>query len=348
MNFSLINDKLMSFFQIDKRQDLDVILEKLGCGFLSEKKDHQSIANRIICEKYTQMYFRECNSLFQNMKDANIIFVVLKGAVLSSQIYHQINVKIPRDMDIFVSINDVDLLKSIMLKNGFIQGRILDGKLIPFDRTQQIFYSRDTHQQAPWIKVTRDEVCPYICIDINTSLLWGEAEEKNDLSDILTLDSIEPYKVCGVELYKFKKEYEFIALCLHHYKDFNSIYLLHSQGIKLKHFIDIYLYVNELSLDPQAVLKICKEYHLKKYIYYCVVAANSIFNDTKLSAFQSLFYEEKYDNVLNEYGLTDTESYMWDITLKDRIQYGNLREYFNKKLAASEKNKINTNEFYLH
>ena len=79
-----------------------------------------------------------------------------------------------------------------------------------------------------------------------------------------------------------------------------------------------------------------------------MVAANSIFNDTKLSAFQSLFYEEKYDNVLNEYGLTDTESYMWDITLKDRIQYGNLREYFNKKLAASEKNKINTNEFYLH
>ena len=46
--------------------------------------------------------------------------------------------------------------------------------------------------------------------------------------------------------------------------------------------------------------------------------------------------------------ITDTESYMWDITLKDRIQYGNLREYFNKKLAASEKNKINTNEFYLH
>ena len=272
MSIRLINDKLRSFFQIKKDEDLDVILEKLGCGFLVEKNDHRTIANKIMCEKYIKTYFRECATLFQDMIDENIIFAVLKGAVLSSQIYHQNGVKIPRDIDIFVSLNDVNLLKSIMLKNGFIQGRVLSGEIIPFDRTQQVFYSRYTHQQAPWVKKTRDEICPYICVDINTRLLWGESEEKEDLSGFLTLGSVEPYNVCGVDLYKLKKEYEFIALCLHHYKDLNSIYLLYSQGVKLKHFVDVYLYVNELCLDPYEVLRICKNYQLVKYVYYCVTA----------------------------------------------------------------------------
>lgn len=42
----------------------------------------------------------------------------------------------------------------------------------------------------------------------------------------LVLSATEPAEICGAPLRKLSCEMELIALCLHHYKDANSLFLL--------------------------------------------------------------------------------------------------------------------------
>ena len=49
----------------------------------------------------------------------------------------------------------------------------------------------------------------------------------------LFLSATEPAEICGAPLRKLSCEMELIALCLHHYTDANSLFLLMQNGLRL-------------------------------------------------------------------------------------------------------------------
>ena len=288
----------------------------------------------VIWERY-----RTCAPVFSAIK--NIPYAVIKGAVLSQAAHGDIIYRRSGDIDLLVSRDNIDKLLAIMRENGFVQGRISDDGIIPFTRKEILFHSSMTHQTAPFIKKTNNILCPYVKVDINMEVLWGEKTIKSNMDYILSNTVL--FNVCGVEVYKLDTVMEFISLCLHHYKDMNSIYLLSQGSLKLYLFCDIYFYLINNSVDIAELSEKCGKLNVAEYVYYCVYYANMIFNDTKLDEYLFALKNEKCENILDTFGLDNDERKVWDIPFCKRLFSENFLEKFKALLTEKDIEKIRKN-----
>ena len=78
-----------------------------------------------------RLKYRECSCIFESI---NFPYAVVKGAVLSQNIYGSAKYRSPGDIDILVSNQDFDKLNKILENNGFLQGFVKGSDIVPFDR----------------------------------------------------------------------------------------------------------------------------------------------------------------------------------------------------------------------
>ena len=233
----LANEKQPSF-------DISEILYNHGCIYLLSKiKGKNKYTDRLKAENLLNKIcinerYKTCSAVFREFKENNISYAVIKGAVLSAAAYKNPFCRQSGDIDILINRRDIDKIKEIMLRNGFVQGKITENGVEPFSRKEILFQTAMSHQTAPFVKKTNNKICPYINVDLNFDIMWGESETKADMEFVLqnTMETA----ILGVTFNKLSPEMEFISLCLHHYKDLNSIYLLYERGLTLSHFYDIY------------------------------------------------------------------------------------------------------------
>ena len=138
-----------------------------------------------------------------------------------------------------------------MFRNDFVQGKITRNGIEPFFREEILFQTVISHQIAPFVKKSNNKICPYINVDLNFDIMWGESETKADMEFVLqnTMETA----ILGVTFNKLSPEMEFISLCLHHYKDLNSVYLLYKRGLTLSHFCDIYFFIKNCNIDSEVL-----------------------------------------------------------------------------------------------
>lgn len=232
-----------------------------------------------------------------------------------------------------------------MEKNDFIQGRIINNNIVPLSRTEVIFQTLMSHQTAPYIKNTSNIICPFVNIDINTNIMWGESRFQSDTAYILSQTNY--IEICNQKIKKLNAESEFISLCLHHYKDLNSIYLLTVRGIKLYLFCDIYYYLKNNFLNKQLLKSLVQLLNVDKYIYYCLYYVNLIFNDELISDYLDLFAYAEDETVLNSFGLDDSERKSWQIGFYERLFHENIGNYIYKFLTSQDIEKIKINRNYM-
>lgn len=185
--------------------------------------------------------YKACRSLFEQI---SFPYAVIKGAVLSHMAYGDPFVRHSGDIDLLICRKDADALKALLLSLGFVQGRITDGGIVPFSRHEILFQATASHQSAPYVKQTGNPLCPYVNVDVNMDILWGESEEKADMDTVLA--NTERTVLLDVPFRKLTAEMEFIALCLHHYKDMHSLYLLSGGSMRLSLFCDLYYYLRNV------------------------------------------------------------------------------------------------------
>ena len=89
-------------------------------------------------------------------------YAVIKGAVLSDQLYASPYIRRSGDIDILIRHQDLDYAKQILLNNGFVQGRVVGDKIKQFTRRELIFHTVQSHQTAPFVKSTENKLCPFI------------------------------------------------------------------------------------------------------------------------------------------------------------------------------------------
>lgn len=142
---------------------------------------------------------------------------------------------------------------------------------------------------------------------------------------------------------KLTAEMEFISLCLHHYKDMNSIYLLSQGSLKLFLFCDIYFYLLNNKLDLTRLHALCEKLSVNEYVYYCVFYANEIFQDNLLIQFLTTFDSEKAQKMLNTFGLATDEIKTWNIGFLDRLFMNFPNNAFYSLLTEEDLKKININ-----
>lgn len=154
------------------------------------------------------------------------------------------------------------------------------------------------------------------------------------------LSQVEPIQLLGVETYKLCKEMDFIALCLHAYKDMNSIFLLSKGCLNLRIFSDIYFFLTMQELDWGILYRLTKALCAEDYLYYCLYYTYLVFNDDKLLDYMSPFCSDSANSILNTYGLTPAERKEWKIPFEERLFGENFPIRFYDSLSEVEKNKV--------
>lgn len=319
----------------------------LNCEFLL---DNSTVKRKeMLYSIVAKYYYSECAELFKRLNEQNVLYAVLKGSVLSSQIYSKLAIKYPKDIDILINKNDISIINEILNDLGFVQGWINDNNIIQYTREENLFFSLFTHQQPSWIKRINNEVTPYVCVDINTNVLWGEMNRLFPLNMFLDFESIESTQIFNVELKKLKCESEFIALCLHHYKDLNSIYILSKRGFCFSHFIDIYVYLKTKRPNSDVLMAIIKKLKIEQFIFYLLYWIKYLFpNDKLVSQYFELLYDPQYEHSVNSFGLGSSERREWTFSFEERVCDPEFVRSFVQRLTDADKEKIYINQKYIH
>ena len=320
--------------------DISNILYSHRCyALLRSNENPLGLAERAMNNIVIKERYMACEQFF---KTATFPYAVIKGAVLSHSVYKDPALRISGDIDILIHRRDVDDSKRILKECGFVQGRISGNDIVPFTRKEILYHSAMSHQTAPFIKATSNNLCPYVNLDINMDILWGESEQKADMDNVLL--NREKTSLFGIDFYKLIPEMEFVSLCLHHYKDMNSIYLLSRGSLRLGLFCDIYFYIKNVSPSAVKIFELARQFNVGRYLYVCLLHTMEIFDNPILLPYIEILKEERDEALLDSFGLNDKERKYWDISLAQRLFHKNLPEYMQKFLSISDIQKIRINQ----
>lgn len=327
------------------QKNITKLLQRHGCTYLNLKCMPPAAANSYIClnklairEKYNA-----CAPVFDFLNKNGIKFAVMKGAILSQVAYGNFAIRKSTDIDLFVNRSDVDRIRSFIINLGFVQGRVTSKGVTPFNRSELIFYASQSHQIAPFIKKVSPSLIKYVNLDVNTNLLWGECAKQFDTD--FALSHLVDTTICNTPIKKFALEIEFIALCLHHYKDMNSIWLLYNGSLKLSLFSDIYFYIINNKINFSQVKEICDKCKIRGAIYYCLYYTNEVFGG--LESYLKLFFDIDAHNNINKFGLAEDEIKEWGCSFYSRLFRNDFKDYFCRLLSEKDMLKIKLNRLHI-
>ena len=330
--------------------DISDILYNHNCQYLLSKFQSDNISETLAFERTVnqianKIRYKTCRSVFTELNNAKIPYAVIKGAVISQMAYENPSYRNSADIDVLVSRTDADRVKNVLLSNGFVQGRVAEHKIIPFTREELIFQVGTSHQLAPFIKETGNKLCPFVNVDVNLDIMWGENKQKIDMEYMLS--QTEDTELYGIKFHKLTPEAEFVSLCMHHYKDMNSLYLLWKGSLKLSLFSDIFFYLKKVNLNINKLMSIVARFNIAKYLYYCVYYTDLIFDSYDTKKYLSMLYTNDAIEILKSYGLDDEEKKMWNIGFFERLFCKNLQEHLNDFFSKKDKEKIMINRRYM-
>ncbi len=321
-------------------------LEKHKCFYLlSQIPSYRSkqIMQLAVSQAATKIRYNTCAEVFADLK--NIPYAVIKGAVLSDQIYGNSAYRTSGDIDLLIAPDNVQEVKSILKKHGFIQGYVNGNDIVPYSRQELIYQKAFTHQMAAFVKPTGVMLFPFVNIDVNLDIFWGESERKADMQSFL--QNREDYNVLGVEVQKLKPIYEFISLCMHHYKDCNSLYLLSERGVNLSLFCDIYYYITKVAPDPFQLKNACDSYGVTDYVAYCVFHTYRLFEDAELLKYHQILAPGGIGNHYFRFGLTEDEYKYPGFGISEYVLNDSFRERFLSCLNEKDIEKIEINKKFM-
>ena len=289
--------------------------------------------------------YKLIQDVFEVIKDMD--YAVIKGAVLSQSAYGNIAYRKSGDVDLFVSPKDISEFKIRLKSLGFIQGYINGGIVKALSRQEIIFHSTLTHQLAPFCRQEFGLFNKAVEIDINFNIMWGESDINMGIDRFK--DGIIKEKILGNPIKKLCPIYEFIVLCLHHYKDLNSIYLLYTRGFQVKHLSDIYYYLmNHIDITPKKLFDVTQKYNVGAYVYNCIAYAFCLFDDDYLIPFLKILSNDYAQYLFQSLGLNELERQQWRIPFEKRIVSTELHKSLCEVLSAEDLKKIETNTLMMH
>ncbi len=322
-----------------------LLLDKKCFYLLSKSREYSPQAAMYVGANalVTSRRYKHCEGLFSKLEA--IPYAHLKGGILSKRIYGTPFHRASNDIDILISNDSLSQVKEILFSEGFIQGRLEENKIVPFTRHEIIYQKSFSHQTAPFLKQTGDVLCPFINIDLNLDIMWGESKKSVDINEFLT--HTEVFDICGVNIKGLSSVFDFISLCLHHYKDMNSLYLLSKGGYSLSKLADVYFYLKNTEISTSLLCESAKSYGVDKYLYYVIHQANEIFGDNTVAPYLNALKSAEGTALLNKYGLAEDEISEWKIPFEERLFDSEFPSKFYASLSDAHRQKADTNRKFM-
>lgn len=274
--------------------------------------------------------------VLRDFKAEAIPYAQIKGDVLSIQAYGRSGMRESTDIDILISKDNIEKVRTILNRYGFIEP--------PVSRKDQITLLSCSHQLKPFYKSF--PLVGDIIVDVNFDVLWGELQNSEiDMDDFLS-DTV-PMMLHGYEIQTLPLLKALIQLALHHYKEMNSIYLLATQNtIRIDMFQDIYFLIKNNShiIRASDLANVCKKYRIIQYVFYIVYYTQQIFKDSMLDDYVDALKTTDGINILNCYGLNESERREWKCDFYYRLNSDTLYNYIAPDLTDRDLEKILINK----
>ncbi len=259
-------------------------------------------------------------------------YAIVKGEVLSVQAYEKVFCRNSYDVDFIIPRKYVKRFENILEQYGFKKNSL--------SRKDEILLLSSSHQ----IPVYEKEM-PYVgkvTIDLNFDIFWGEyAGKRIDMIEFLSDTQLMKIFNCKVNALPPLKA--LLQVCLHHYKEMNSLYhLTRHASINLNMFSDVYyLWKNHAdNLWLEKLTDIGYEYDISSYLYYVFYYTNYIFKDNELQRYVDAFCTDEGKKLLKCYGLSQEEQKVWHISFEERLNNNNLFEFIKNDLTENDIKKI--------
>lgn len=287
-------------------------------------------------EKVNRFLYKAAEKFLNDLDD--IPYAVIKGVPLSYIAYGNTGTRHTSDIDILIDKKNLNKIESRLRDYGFSQG-IEDKKEL---REKRIFCFAKSHQLLPYEKKFGKIS---VQIDLNFSLFWGEyTGEKIDISSFI--EDRMPIKIYESNIYVLQPEKALIQLCLHHYKEMNSIYLLaNHNSIYMEMFRDVFYLLNNTAyiVNSDKLVDLCREYHVEQYIYYVLYYTETLYSNSKIKDIIERLQSESGQYLLDKYGLSANEQKVWKVDFETRLQTENLYTIIEKDLQKQDLQKIEIN-----
>lgn len=286
-----------------------------------------------------------CAKIFQTLEDLKIPYAVIKGAYLDKIAYKNIGLRFSYDIDFLIEKRNYKRLHKLMLECGFIAGEwnVKEKKIDKTSRESVLYNFIYTHQAAPYVKIEKhDGYDQDISVDLNFSISWGEDEQGLSLTSQLLEDTqiVEyeniKYRVLNLEAF-------LIQICMHSYRDMNTLFLIKIGKFKLRLLCDVFYYVffNADKLNADKFINICKQHNYEKYIYYVLYYTTEVFDNFPWIDYVMKCIKPEDESFLNTYGISADEIKQWPIGFRDRVMSCNLFDTIRSSLTEEDIKKIN-------
>ena len=135
-------------------------------------------------------------------------------------------------------------------------------------------------------------------------------------------------------------------ICLHSYRDMNSVLLQKREKYKLARLCDVYYYIinKEEPVDVLSFVELVKHYSYEKPIYYMLYYASEFFgpNEWMNTAAEAIEPDDK--KFLNEFGLSEGEKKVWPIDFRERVLSEKLYEKIEFLIDENDRQKMSSIE----
>ena len=281
-----------------------------------------------------KVFYNDIGGLFDLLRDLN--YAVVKGEVLSKQIYGSPDLRRSNDIDLLIDRRNISCVESYLLDNGYKQ--IIDNSDNSTTRMHRILCMAYSHQIPSYHK---DKLGFHLNIDINYDIFWGEYEGIRVSMDEFLKDT-EDVEIYGAIVKALPVEKAFVHLVLHHYKEMNSLFhLYHYNCIRTYMFKDIYdmLINNKDRLALATLIKLAKQYHISGILYYMLFYTNIVLGGS-LECLVNALKNEEGEFLLDKYGLCDKERKKWAVPFEKRLDNDAIWKNVKSQLTSSDYSKI--------
>lgn len=295
--------------------------------------------------RHYQRIYNLCN-VFNKLDKKSIPYAVIKGAYLDKIAYKNLGLRSSKDIDILIDKKNYTILCEILEAEGFVCGYYDEEKdeIKKYSRDLILYNYLYTHQAATYVKRVKVDGAWYtIKVDINFSVTWGEDTDgyRNSAEILNNLRYVE-YE--GIRYKVLTPEYFLLQLCLHSFRDMNSIVLIYKNKYSLRLLCDVYYYiVNDLeTVNADKFVDVVKQLGYEKSIYHILYYVREVFGDNNWVTYVMDTLGENSKKWVSLFGLTDEERKVWNINFLERILCDDLFEKIKPMLTDSDINKVNS------
>lgn len=210
--------------------------------WLDENRSKEFLSDKIRQLKMVQHFI----SITDLLRENEIPFTSLKGALLSHRIYNDPTVRFSHDIDLLIDESEIDTVIKLFLKNNY---NLTEGAFWPEKKSQQELVINNAHHISFYNKELR------LCVEIHWTLMHTLPVSQKKIKQIVSQNQTELF-FSGRKFTVLNLEFELLFLLLHGSR--------HGWE-RLKWLVDIKDYPFE-KLDIEAFKKLVKTFNAERII----------------------------------------------------------------------------------